>query len=656
MRLRLAFLLNLTFCATDVAAFTFQHHVQLDNFATSKTRNTKRFGTSTESSEKETIQGLPSLLFSRSTEIGSILSGLFVPLLSSAASVAIQIQQNKEENDDEAWEKYWLTESKGDDNQYISNADRLVAAVEKLGPTYVKFGQAVASRPDIIPKSLAESLATLQDDMKAFDTEIAKQIIEEELTSANVDEITIAILLDSLSTEPIAAASVGQVYKGYLPDVGDVAVKVQRPALQLMVEKDAALLRNIAIFVESIPSPSASGRLVNTELVAAVDEFMSRVFEELDYTNEAANAKKFAGLYSNKYGSVRATLPGNGVIVPEIVDELCTKHVLVMEWITGSKLTSFERASSSPSKEDLDEKKENLALIEQALYVTLSQLLEHGCMHADPHAGNLLKVKGTTKATLAYLDFGLLATIPSTVRDGLVCAVAQLVFSKDVEAVASLFGELDLMPQEILLDPIERAALTEALTKTMEEVLVYPEGESILTTTTDTGTRTETSKTNIPTLKFDKLLDGLVRLVPRFKFQLPPYFINNARALGTLEGTARMLDPKFNAFAMMYPYALNRIMQNPTGSPVVDSTLQKMVRCTETGKIDREKVQRLLRDSAAITGFSRRKVLRDILKTKSGRKLAREGVGQEVGSVARLQWLRRPRGSRTGVLSNFLRL
>jgi len=220
-----------------------------------------------------------------------------------------------------------------------------------------------------------------------------------------------------------------------------------------------------------------------------------------------------------------------------------------------------------------------------------------------------------------------------------------------VEAVATLFGELDLLPAEIVSDPNERAALTAALTKTMEEVLVYPEGESSLT-----PSNTET--TSIPALKFDKLLDGLVRLVPRFKFKLPPYFINNARALGTLEGTARSLDPNFNAFAMMYPYALNRILQNPSDSPVVEATLRKMVCSSETGKVDREKLQQLLRDSALFTGFSKRKVLRDILKTKGGQKLTREVMFQEVGHIARFPRRRLMTGGAvaSSVLTAFLRL
>lgn len=648
--------------------------------------------TSSQEEIEEAYETDASLLFSRTAEITGVALDLVVPFLSSVLNQSFQkdfkkgVRGERGEGEggqeEDVWESFWSSTNQYKNDDCLTNAQRVVGAMEKLGPTYVKFGQALASRPDIIPKYLAESLCALQDKMEAFDTATAKEIIEKELRGANVDQVRIAILLDSLSSEPVAAASVGQVYKGYLVDFGEVAVKVQRPGIREIVEKDAALLKSLASFVESIPSPNFKGRLVNTEVKAAVDEFMSRIFEELDYTNEASNAKKFAGLYSNKYGSARKGLPGKGVVVPEIMSDYCTENVLVMEWISGKKLTSLgnetdtlgvskgtdDSSSSSSRREYLREKKENLALVEQALFVTLSQLLEHGCMHADPHGGNLLKVvpqasssSGSsssssnpkakhTKATLAYLDFGLLATIPEQVRDGLVCAVSQLVFAKDVEAVASLFGELDLMPQEVLNDPVERAALTSALSKTLEEVLIYPGGDNILTQQSQS---TETM-TEIPKLKFDKLLDGLVRLVPRFQFQLPPYFINNARALGTLEGIARSLDPNFNAFSLMYPYALNRILQNPTGSPVVEATLQNMVRCKDTGKIDGEKIRRLLRDSALFTGFSKRRVLRDILRTKSGKQLAKEIIKQE--TLGYYRQIKGFMGHRTNELCNSLRL
>lgn len=226
-------------------------------------------------------------------------------------------------------------------------------------------------------------------------------------------------------------------------------------------------------------------------------------------------------------------------------------------------------------------------------------------------SGNLMKTQTEEgPPRLGYLDFGLLSTVPSRVRDGLVCAVAQLVFARDVEAVAKLFGELSLLPQEVLLDPEERAALTDALDKTMTESLVYPD-ELV-----------DDDQTQIPKLKFDKLLDALARLVPRFRFELPPYFINNARALSTLEGIARSLNPSFNVLQVMYPYCLNRLLTNPTKSPVVDDTLQSLIRSPVTGRVARDRVSKLLADSALLTGYRQRRVLWDILRTKAGRKLS----------------------------------
>jgi predicted unusual protein kinase regulating ubiquinone biosynthesis (AarF/ABC1/UbiB family) len=193
----------------------------------------------------------------------------------------------------------------------------------------------------------------------------------------------------------------------------------------------------------------------------------------------------------------------------------------------------------------------------------------------------------------------------------------------NVEAVASMFGELQLIPQHILNDPKERQALAEALEVTFKNSLLYKSSDSA------------GDATKIPELKFDKLLDSLSRLVPRFQFDLPPYFINNARALSTLEGIAKSLDPTFNVLTIMYPYALNILLRNPSGSHVVASTLQSLIRSSD-GRIDRVKIRQLLRDSALI---SKRRVVVDILKTREGRRLARQILGEE------LQFTLRRRGS-----------
>ena len=463
--------------------------------------------------------------------------------------------------------------------------------------------------------------------------------------------------------------------------------------------------------------------MINTKLVSAAKEFTSRIFEELDYRNEAENIAKFASLYSDRrrrrrtravvedggddgtahssscssYFSSATTTGGVGVVVPEVYAGWCTENVLVMEWIEGTKLTDVggggggggvgvgggfvvggttttttttntaiggrdddpsdnsrrrrRRRRDGNEEEEMEDERlsrreENLALVKVAIDATLDQLLVTGVLHADPHAGNLLKVRRSDgSTTLGYLDFGLLSTVPPRVRDALVCAVALQVFGGDVRSVSSLFGELQLIPQSVLDDEGERRALEEALRITFDNSLVYPpdpdhdertRSSSSSSSSSSVGKRggVVAKRTAIPDLKFDKLLDSLSRLVPRFQFDLPPYFINNARALSTLEGIAKSLDGDFNVLSVMYPYALNRLLRNPSGSPVVERTLQTLIRSGgEGGKIDRMKVMRLLEDSASISGMSRRRVLWDVMKTRPGRRLTRSIAGEELRRV-----------------------
>lgn len=506
----------------------------------------------------------------------------------------------------ENWEHFWLVESFN-----RTNAQHLVHALERLGPTYVKFGQAVSTRQDIVPRSLTDALEKLQDDMAPFDNQQAQEILRNELGQVlSSEELT--AFLSTLSNNPVAAASIGQVYKGFLPERGYVAVKIQRPYVRSVVEQDTIMLRQIATWIEAIPGIPNSNKdsLIATKLVNAVDEFMARVLEELDYQNEAGNMEKFAELYCYRNG----TFPDVKVVVPIIHRDLCTDSVLVMEWIEGEKLASV----GDPSMLDDATRIENLAMVEAGIAATLSQLLGTGLMHADPHTGNLLKVQTDQGLLLGFLDFGMLSTVPEAVRDALVCAVAQLVFARDTEAVADLFGQLDLLPDAVVNDPAERLALATALDAVFRDILVYPDSVSA------DGT------TPVPVLRFEKLLAGLASLVARFQFTLPPYFLNNARALGTLEGLARKLDPSFNSLQALYPYALNRILQNPSMSPTVEKTLLGLIRNRISGKIDNARIKKLIDDTSLLSGRSRRQVLTDVLSSKSGQKIARIAAKESI--------------------------
>lgn len=512
--------------------------------------------------------------FQRATEVGSIVAGdILAPLIFSLIKDGLVMDD---------WDAFWSRQTTTTPDGY-TNAKRLAAAIERLGPTYVKFGQALSARPDVIPSPLAHALSVLQDSMQAFDSSTAYEILRTEIRQTGALKASeLDALVESLSEQPVAAASIGQVYKGFLPGYGPVAVKVQRPGIRDVVTQDAIMLRTIAGWIESLPGlPGKQQKLVAAKLTNAVDEFMTRLFEELDYRNEVSNLKTFASLYSFRTGS------SPKVVVPEVLEDLCTQNVIVMEWIEGSKLNDVATGDDSV-------RAENLALVNLGIECTLLQLLDSGVMHADPHPANLIKTQTEQGYQLAYLDFGILSSIPEQVRDGLVCAVAQLIFARDVEAVASLFGELQLLPKEVLEDANERAELTDALHQTFLEALQYPESDGLSTV--------------VPVLRFDSLLGSLSFLLTRFQFELPPYFLNNARGLSTLEGLARTLDPSFNVLQVMYPFALNRLLDNPSLSEVIDETLDSLIRSPETGRYSRRRIMKLIDDSAMVTGYRRRRV------------------------------------------------
>jgi len=569
------------------------------------------------------------VIFKRFWEIfGVVGKDLMIPL--GYSFLVLALTDEAERSEISFWDHqsgYSVSNSKN-----VTNAERVSLALEALGPTFVKFGQALSSRGDIIGTELSNTLSSiLQDNMSRFGNDIAINVILEELLndeeaphSADVYEI-----ISSLSSEPVAAASVGQVYKAYLSGYGYVAIKVKRPGIRDIVEADAQLLRVLANIAEAIPEPGIDGKkLVKTELVNGVNEFMTRLFEEMDYEREMRNAIKFAGLYEHNVGTARYSLPepffgeDPGVIVPKMIPSLCSENVLTMTWVEGKKLTDVSDSSS------IREREENMRLLVQGIQCTLSQILETGVMHADPHGGNLLKAFVPSKdgrneiGRLAYIDFGILADIPMQVRDGLVCAVSYLIFQRNIGAVAALFGELLLIPAEVMNDQEKLNEFSRALEEVADEVLEYSDDEQI------------------PSLQFDRLLFGLAGLIPRFQFQLPPYFLNNARALGTLEGMAKAIDPRFNILTVVYPFALQRLLKNPSGSKIVDKTLKNLV-CNGDGTLNRTKASQLLQDASSLTGIKRRHLIRDVLMTKNGRKIAKE-IGW-IGVKKRLTGVREKR-------------
>ena len=196
------------------------------------------------------------------------------------------------------------------------------------------------------------------------------------------------------------------------------------------------------------------------------------------------------------------------------------------------------------------------------------------------------------------------------------CAVAQLIFSRDVRAVAALFGELMLLPDEALQTAAQREELAAALEAAASRLLDFGDDELA----DDDGERA------LPSLRFDALIGELASIAPAFAFELPPYFLNNARAIATLEGMAKSADPSFDVLQVVYPFALRRLLADPRGSPRLRQTLRSLT-SGEDGSPSLVKMRALLRDSARLSGTSQLAVALDAARTPGGRAFARDLVG-----------------------------
>jgi predicted unusual protein kinase regulating ubiquinone biosynthesis (AarF/ABC1/UbiB family) len=557
-------------------------------------------------------------VFQRMVEITAIMCGQILrPVLCSVVDSRPDLSTIHIPTDED-WDTFWR-EKRGPRNKKLSNAERVAQGIPTLGPTFVKLALILATRPDILPIPLAEALGDLHYNVPPFDDVTAKRMIRTDLKSAmQSQEVDVSQYFESkkdidtfmktLSKKPIATGGIAQVYKGYLPGFGDVAVKVLRPGVRRKVERDITLFHSTATWAEKISNstmklPGVNLDIGSIRLVEAVDEFTSRVLEDMDFKREAENMKAFASLYDSR----RGTSPTVKIVVPEVISELSSNRIIVMEWLRGTRLT--EVCDDCDEREKIE--KENLMLIVQAIEMTVSQLIDHGLLHGDPNLAHVLKVVNpkTGKSEIGYIDFGIVSYVPQNFRDAIVCAVTQLVFARNLNAIADLLGEMQLLPQETVTDPTERERLLDALQTTVNDLLIWPKNKKGVST-------------GVPTIRFENVLPALSKFIQSFEFTMPPYFLNNVRALAALEGMAIKLDPNFNVLRVIYPYSINRLMRNPTVSENVQNTFLDICRNPETKLISPRRVQMLLNDWALWTGYRKRKIFWDLATSAGGRRVA----------------------------------
>ncbi|NES21315.1 MAG: AarF/ABC1/UbiB kinase family protein [Symploca sp. SIO3E6] len=394
------------------------------------------------------------------------------------------------------WDE-WLQQAEA--NKF-KRAAQLREVLTRLGPTFIKVGQALSTRPDLIRQDFLAELIKLQDQLPPFDNAIAFSIIEREL-GRPLEE-----LYSKISPHPVAAASLGQVYRAVLHTGEEVAVKVQRPNLLPVITLDLYLMRWAATWL-SAWLPLNLGH----DLTLIVDEFGTKLFEEVDYINEGRNAEKFASNFSDD----------PTVKVPLIYWRYSTLHVLTLEWINGFKLTDTAKIRAAGLEVD--------DLIKIGVISGLRQLLEHGFFHADPHPGNLFALPD---GRMAYIDFGMMDQLEEHTKETIASSVVYLI-NQDYQTLATSFIKLGFLSAQTDIQPIIPA---------LEAVLGKAIGESV------------------GHFNFKTITDRFSELMYDYPFRVPAKFALIIRSLVTQEGLALSLNTNFKIVEVSYPYVAKRLL------------------------------------------------------------------------------------------------
>ncbi|MFZ5549918.1 MAG: ubiquinone biosynthesis regulatory protein kinase UbiB [Pseudomonadota bacterium] len=386
--------------------------------------------------------------------------------------------------------------------------ERLRTALERLGPIFIKFGQVLSTRRDLLPLDVADELARLQDRVPPFSAAQARAIIEAEL-KCSLD--TVFAQFDDV---PVASASVAQVHFATLKDGREVAVKVLRPGMLAVIDDDLAILHMLARWVERL---SADGRRLRPREVVA--EFDTYLHDELDLVREAANA---AQLRRNM-----ADLPL--ILVPEMHWDLCSRNVCVMERMTGVPISRVDRLREA----GVDIKK----LARDGVTIFFTQVFRDGFFHADMHPGNIqVSIDPATFGRYVALDFGIIGTLTETDKEYLAQNFIAF-FRRDYKRVAELHVESGWVPPGTRIDALEGAI----------RAVCEPQFDRPL-----------------KDISLGQVLMRLFQTSRRFNVEIQPQLVLLQKTLLNVEGLGRQLDPELDLWTTAKPF-LERWMDEQVG-------------------------------------------------------------------------------------------
>lgn len=454
-----------------------------------------------------------------------------------------------------------IIESRFPEELELSTEVRVRKVLEELGPTFIKFGQILSARPDLLPKPLFEELEKLQDAVPPFEN--ASSQIEKNLG------LPPEKLFASFESRPFAAASVGQVHKAVLKSGEAVAVKVQRPDIERTVAVDIEILMDIARLMEKhIPEAGAyKPRKI-------VREFARIMEDELDYTKEARNAERFRENFSSE----------SSVHIMRVYPALSNRRVLTMEFIDGVKVSDVKKLEKMKIN-----RKKVAAIGAQAV---MKEFLADGFFHADPHPGNVLVMRD---GRLSFIDFGMMGYVDGDMKEILENLFLSII-RKDTGAIAKNFTEMGIVPPD---------ADVAAMKGELHRIVDYYYGKSI--GEVDIGI----------------LIGEIMALMRRYRVELPSKFTTVFNALLISEGTGKMLDPDFKLVKEARPFAERLVKEHMKLEYLVTDAVQHLGEYGELVKMLPRRLNRILEkiDSAGLeVTFTHRglqKLRHDITRTSN---------------------------------------
>jgi len=389
-----------------------------------------------------------------------------------------------------------LVKSKGDVKiAPLSRWERVRLALEELGPTFVKAGQIMSNRPDLLPQELIVELEKLQDLVPPFPVAEARRLIEEELGAS------IPSLFREFTDIPIASASIAQVHRAVLLSGEDVVIKVQRPRLKQVIEVDVEIMLHLATLMEEY---LYGMDIINP--VGIIKEFERSIKKEIDFTIEAMHISRFS----------RNFQANPTIYVPKVYRDLTTRKILTMEFIDGikvSKVNALIEAGNDPE-----------TIANRGADLVLKQVFEHGFFHADPHAGNILVLDNNT---ICFLDFGMMGSLLPKHRECLGSIVVGIV-NRDMKKIIKATLQLSRSRHIEDADRLEYE-----LSDLVDKYYYLP----------------------LKDINMGELLTSWFELVVAHKAKFPPDMYLLTKALITIEGVGRSVDPTFDMMSHAKPFA-----------------------------------------------------------------------------------------------------